>query len=170
MRTGTLCNLTSRVQTCTLGNPWDFRLFKPSCPLTKRHARLDLVDENVRRDRRCRSLVLHLARRDELFLAAVLGRYCAARPVPKAWLRVLPTSFQRLRCSIVPILQKRRKRSTAYLCEGDLPLGPAHAQHGEIDTLGRGSFSHYSTYGFIFSTSDNSDPNKNGRTYMAIQP
>jgi hypothetical protein len=62
------------------------------------------------------------------------------------------------------------KRSAAYVCEGDLPLGPAHAPHGEIETLGRGRFSHFSTYGFIFSTSDNSDPNKNGRTYMAIQP
>jgi hypothetical protein len=62
------------------------------------------------------------------------------------------------------------KRSTAYVCEDNLALGPAHTPHGEIDTLGRGRFSHYLKNGFIFSTSDNSDPNKNGRTYMAIQP
>jgi hypothetical protein len=62
------------------------------------------------------------------------------------------------------------KRSTAFVCENGTPLGPAHSSHSDIDTLGRGRFSHYSANGFIFSTSDNSDPNKNGRKYLAIQP
>src|SRR5882762_3211654 len=137
--------------------------------LTKRHARLDLVDENVRRDRRYRGLVLHLACRDELFWPPCSGGIALRGPFQRlasgfAYVVPAPSLVDRSDTPEAP------KRSTAYVCEGDLPLGPAHAPHGEIDTLGRGRFSHFSTYGFIFSTSDNSDPNKNGRTYMAIQP
>jgi hypothetical protein len=61
-------------------------------------------------------------------------------------------------------------RSTAFICENGTALGPAHSSHGDIDALGRGRFSHYFGNGFIFSTSDNSDPNKNGRSYRAVQP
>jgi hypothetical protein len=60
-------------------------------------------------------------------------------------------------------------RSRAVVCEGNFVLGPAHSQHGDIAEKGGGRFSHWGP-GFVFSASDNSDPNKNGRTYWAVRP
>lgn len=61
------------------------------------------------------------------------------------------------------------KRSTYLICEDDRPLGPPHTAHGDIATKGAGRFSHYGP-GFYFSSSDNSDPNANGRNYRAVRP
>jgi hypothetical protein len=63
-----------------------------------------------------------------------------------------------------------RPAQSAYLvCENGVPLGPAHSLHAEIASKGRGRFSHWATGAFIFSASDNSDPNTNGRVYTAIR-
>ena len=48
--------------------------------------------------------------------------------------------------------------------DGDA-LGPAHAVHDEIRTKGLGRFSHWND-GIMFSTSDNTSPRENGRTYV----
>jgi len=56
------------------------------------------------------------------------------------------------------------QRSTVRLFENGKPLGPAHALHDLIRTNGTGAFSHWNDW-VIFSTSDNSDPRKNGRHY-----
>ena len=48
--------------------------------------------------------------------------------------------------------------------EDGAPLGIAHSMHDVIRNLGKGRFSHWGT-GVMFSTSDNSDPTKNGRKY-----
>jgi iduronate 2-sulfatase len=61
------------------------------------------------------------------------------------------------------------QRSTVVLCEDGLALGPAHSLHVEIQQLGRGRFSHWGT-DVVFSASDNSDPNTNGREYVAVLP
>ena len=61
------------------------------------------------------------------------------------------------------------ERSTVMVCEGNLKLGPAHAGHVAISELGRGRFSHWGG-NIVFSASDNSDPNTNGRGYLAILP
>jgi SAM-dependent methyltransferase len=53
--------------------------------------------------------------------------------------------------------------------ENELELGPAHSAHAQIRELGRGAFSHWGT-DLYFSTSDNSDPRRNGRTYSIIAP
>ena len=58
-------------------------------------------------------------------------------------------------------------RSTALVFEGDRLLGPAHAQHDDIRTLGGGRFSHWGRR-LYFAASDNSDPNDNGRTYFLL--
>jgi LPS sulfotransferase NodH len=55
-------------------------------------------------------------------------------------------------------------RSTACLCEDAGALGPAHSAHAEIRRVGGGAFSHWRDR-LYFSTSDNSDPNLNGRAY-----
>lgn len=60
-------------------------------------------------------------------------------------------------------------RSNAVVCEEDLAMGPAHSAHADIAAKGGGRFSHWNT-GFVFSASDNSDPNKNGRSYSAVRP
>jgi len=59
-------------------------------------------------------------------------------------------------------------RSTYLVCENGYVLGPAHSIHAEIIGKGKGRFSHWSEAGFVFSASDNSDPNINGRTYLAV--
>jgi hypothetical protein len=59
-------------------------------------------------------------------------------------------------------------RSPLVICENNRPLGPAHAIHLDIRESGRGRFSHWGS-DFVFSTSDNSDPNTNGRSYLVIR-
>lgn len=54
--------------------------------------------------------------------------------------------------------------SLLRLFEEDLPLGPAHSVHDTVRQSGRGAYSHWGD-AIYFSSSDNSDPNTNGRTY-----
>lgn len=55
-------------------------------------------------------------------------------------------------------------RSALMVYENGKPLGPPHAPFDDIRKLGRGRFNHWENVIF-FSTSDNSDPRTNGRTY-----
>jgi hypothetical protein len=64
---------------------------------------------------------------------------------------------------------ERPAQSGYLVCENGDPLGPAHSQHAEIAGKGKGRFSHWAASGFIFSASNNSDPNTNGRVYTAIR-
>ena len=58
--------------------------------------------------------------------------------------------------------------SRFLICEDGHVLGPPHTLHAEIDAKGEGRFSHWDTAsGFIFSASNNSDPNTNGKRYRA---
>ena len=59
------------------------------------------------------------------------------------------------------------RQSTLVLFEDDQILGPAHSSHQGIRERGQGAYSHWGQQ-LYFSTSDNSDPNKNGRRYSAI--
>lgn len=56
-----------------------------------------------------------------------------------------------------------------HLFEDGKELGPGDSMHDDIRKKGNGAYSHWNphTKGFFvyFSTSDNSDPNTNGRTY-----
>jgi SAM-dependent methyltransferase len=56
------------------------------------------------------------------------------------------------------------RRSTLMLYEDGRILGIAHSVHDHIKRYGKGRFSHWDT-SLYFSTSDNSDPNTNGRSY-----
>jgi hypothetical protein len=60
-------------------------------------------------------------------------------------------------------------RSRYVVYENDHPLGPPHTLHTEIAALGGGRFSHREDV-IAFSTSDNTDPNSNGRGYWAVLP
>lgn len=62
------------------------------------------------------------------------------------------------------------ERSPFLLYENDRLLGPAHSEHADILEKGHGRFSHWVGSGFIFSTSDGTNPRSNGRTYWAVIP
>jgi hypothetical protein len=69
------------------------------------------------------------------------------------------------------------QRSPVMVYEDMTPLGPARAQRAEVEDLGRGRFYHSTVAGapeswryVVFSTSDNSDPRTNGRSYWAVVP
>jgi len=57
--------------------------------------------------------------------------------------------------------------SPMQVFEDDRRLGPAHCFHDHIARRGRGRFSHWGGVVY-FSTSDNSDPNTNGRSYSFV--
>jgi hypothetical protein len=59
--------------------------------------------------------------------------------------------------------------SRLVVLEDDRPLGPAHATHEVIRQHGSGLYSHWRDRVYI-STRDGSDPNRNGRTYVAVLP
>ena len=61
-------------------------------------------------------------------------------------------------------------RSPVLLYENDYPLGPGHSRHMAIVEHGHGLYSHWKEIGMIFSTSDNTDPNTNGRRYWVVHP
>lgn len=60
--------------------------------------------------------------------------------------------------------------SPIMLYEDGKPLGPAHSTFADIQNLGAGRFSHLKDRQFVFSTSDNTDPNTNGRAYWLVFP
>jgi hypothetical protein len=60
-------------------------------------------------------------------------------------------------------------QSPFLLFEDNRPLGPAHSLHGDIAALGHGRFSHWTNTGFVFSSSDGTNPQSNGRTYLAVR-
>jgi hypothetical protein len=64
--------------------------------------------------------------------------------------------------------------SDLEILENGVRLGPAHAMHGNVATIGKGAYSHWGTSQdsvVLFSTSDNTDPRTNGRHYtISVQP
>ncbi|MET4240141.1 hypothetical protein ACVWXN_001574 [Bradyrhizobium sp. i1.4.4] len=60
--------------------------------------------------------------------------------------------------------------SPILIYENDKPLGPAHSSHEDIEKIGYGRFSHWRGMGIIFSASDVTDPNTNGRRYTVVVP
>jgi len=54
--------------------------------------------------------------------------------------------------------------STMRLYENGKEIGPGHSLHANIRSVGKGLFSHWGT-ALYFSSSDNTDPRTNGRTY-----
>ena len=61
-------------------------------------------------------------------------------------------------------------RSRTIVYEYGRPLGPGHSTFKDVRDLGAGRFAHLKNFGLIFSSSDNSDPNTNGRTYWLVKP
>jgi 2-polyprenyl-3-methyl-5-hydroxy-6-metoxy-1,4-benzoquinol methylase len=57
--------------------------------------------------------------------------------------------------------------SPVFIFEDGQQLPTPHSMHADIDGLGKGRFAHWGEHIF-FSTSDNSDPNTNGRSYRLL--
>jgi hypothetical protein len=65
----------------------------------------------------------------------------------------------------------RPGESNAVVTEDGKPLATPHSGRREISDLGRGRYAHVGSPGnsnILFSTSDNSDPRTNGRTYAVV--
>jgi hypothetical protein len=62
------------------------------------------------------------------------------------------------------------ERSPLLIYEDGKLLGPAHSRFEYVRDQGAGRFGHWSKYGLIFSSSDNSDPHTNGNRYWAVLP
>jgi hypothetical protein len=69
---------------------------------------------------------------------------------------------------------ENRNQSTLQVYEDGKLLGPQHISSDDIAREGRGLYlfwrSSPSSSPIVFSTSDNSDPNVNGRTYRVVDP
>jgi hypothetical protein len=80
-----------------------------------------------------------------------------------AWLKALPEFEECADDNGNPM------ESPVILLEDGMPLRMPHALHSDIRQLGAGRYSHWKSV-LIFSSSDNSNPNENGRTYKIIIP
>lgn len=60
--------------------------------------------------------------------------------------------------------------SPVVIYENDKRLGPAHSSYADIRDQGMGRFAFWRRFGLVFTASDNSDPNTNGRYYWAVLP
>lgn len=63
-------------------------------------------------------------------------------------------------------------QSPIEVYENERRLGPSHSVHADVARMGMGRYSHWRLNGsvFVFSSSDNSDPQTNGRAYWAVKP
>lgn len=61
------------------------------------------------------------------------------------------------------------RRSSLVVLEDGVAMGPSHALHENIRQTGHGAYSHWGDT-LYFSSSDNSDPNTNGRRYHVAFP
>lgn len=87
---------------------------------------------------------------------------------PKGFAYAFVLKEQRGAWSFTPSDNDAKKgRSEAVLMENERPLGPAHEPDSLIQQQGQGRFNHWKDQ-LTFSTSDNSDPRSNGRTYRVI--
>jgi hypothetical protein len=60
------------------------------------------------------------------------------------------------------------QHSPVVLYEDGKPLGPAHSTLVDVIRKGNGRYTHLKGAGMVFSSSDNTDPSKNGRHYSAM--
>ncbi len=102
---------------------------------------------------------VHRGGRKALLWQVLPGPFAAEGP--RGWTAPLPQLTDRADDAGAP------RRSPLLLLEDDRLLGPAHADHGELRHKGAGRYSHWLTH-LYFSTSDGSDPNRNGRAYTVV--
>jgi hypothetical protein len=92
----------------------------------------------------------------------LLAPFAKYSPTGAAWVANLPA------WSNISDSSDASNRSPVLVCEDSLRLGPAHSAHTDVATKGLGRFSHWGS-SVVFSSSDNSDPNTNGRQYRVVR-
>lgn len=99
-------------------------------------------------------------------LASSLSRARRSRPLKRRRLRSPRRELGHCYMTSLPwgLESDEQGRSRLLLYEDGRNLGPAHALHETVRQHGRGAFSHWGG-SLLFSTSDNSDPRTNRRTY-----
>lgn len=88
-----------------------------------------------------------------------------------------PFTLEKANCWVSSLAPEREdgdsmaepRRSSLRLFEDDLRIGPGHTMHDAIRESGGGAFSHWGSL-LYFSSSDNSNPNTNGRSYCVRVP
>lgn len=97
--------------------------------------------------------------------AAHWGSNAYAVPVPRP---SLPDALQGL-VRVTPDTSRTPDASRLSLLEQDRLIGKPHSIHAEISAAGKGRYSHWGDM-LVFSSSDNSDPRTNGRSYAVAFP
>ncbi len=86
-----------------------------------------------------------------------------------AWVSKIYSMPELLERAGMPDSTEAQDASRVLLLEDGRALGPAHSLHAAIRAIGCGCYSHWGDEPALhFSTSDNSDPNQNGRRYSII--
>jgi hypothetical protein len=89
-------------------------------------------------------------------------------PLGKSAFRVaLPREYSRLGTPADRPDVEGDARSPVVVYEGKSPLGPSHSTFAQV-SAGSGHFAHWADFGLVFSASDGTDPNSNGRRYWAV--
>jgi hypothetical protein len=106
---------------------------------------------------------------DSVVVQKLMSRDCIVVELPPpfskeegyAWVKAMP-EFEECADDI-----NDPRWSPMILLEEGNPLRMPHALHSDIRKLGGGRYSHWRSF-LIFSSSDNTDPNENGRAYKII--
>ncbi len=86
-----------------------------------------------------------------------------------AWVSKIYSMPELLDRAGAPDSTEAQDASRVLLLEDGYALGPAHSRHAVIRAIGCGRYSHWGDEPALhFSTSDNSDPNSNGRRYSIV--
>ena len=89
-------------------------------------------------------------------------------PLSKAAFRAtLPPEYDELATLADRPNVRGDNRSPIVVYEDRTPLGPSHSSFTEV-SAGGGHFAHWADVGVVFSASDSTDPNRNGRRYWAV--
>jgi 2-polyprenyl-3-methyl-5-hydroxy-6-metoxy-1,4-benzoquinol methylase len=107
-------------------------------------------------------------------MTSISTKLSSALDYDKSQLIPLPTPFKKSKGKMWGVELKSYEtiadtnsepgRSPLILLENESPIWKNHSLHDDISNLGGGRYSHWETY-LYFSTSDNSNPNTNGKKY-----
>ena len=107
-------------------------------------------------------------------MTSISTKLSSALDYDKSQLIPLPAPFKKSRGKMWEVELKSHetiadnnaepRRSPIILFENEIPIWKNHSLHDDISKLGQGRYSHWNSY-LCFSTTDNSDPNTNGKKY-----
>jgi SAM-dependent methyltransferase len=145
------------------GYPMDFASFEETQKFCSQELGLDLV--NIKTGEACTEYLFCRPHRHLHWGAILAQRVLTPLQGPftpqggASYAAAVPDLEYEADTSVAP------RRSELMMYEGTRMLGLGHALHNHIADCGKGRFSHWEK-DIIFSATDNSNPNTNGRTYF----